>query len=165
MASGGVAYVYDPQGNLAENLNTEMVELEKFDDDDVEWLRGILTAHHEATDSRRGAAHPGRLAATGGRFREGDAARLQARAGHSRRSNESARTWTRRSWRLPVADPSGFFWKYTHREGPARRPVPLRLRDWKRSTRSSSAMPSSIRHRAAWTRGTCSATTAARWET
>jgi len=29
-----------------------------------------------------------------------------------------------------VADPSGFL-KHTHREGPARRPVPLRLRDWK----------------------------------
>ncbi len=29
-----------------------------------------------------------------------------------------------------MADPSGFL-KYTHREGPQRRPVPLRLRDWK----------------------------------
>jgi glutamate synthase (NADPH/NADH) small chain len=29
-----------------------------------------------------------------------------------------------------VADPSGFL-KYTHRETPTRRPVPLRLRDWK----------------------------------
>ena len=28
-----------------------------------------------------------------------------------------------------MADPSGFL-KYTHREGPQRRPVPLRLRDW-----------------------------------
>ena len=28
-----------------------------------------------------------------------------------------------------MADPSGFL-KYTHREGPRRRPVPLRLRDW-----------------------------------
>lgn len=29
-----------------------------------------------------------------------------------------------------MADPSGFL-KFTHREGPTRRPVPLRLRDWK----------------------------------
>jgi glutamate synthase (NADPH) small chain len=36
----------------------------------------------------------------------------------------------KRSWRRPVADPSGFL-KHTHRETPARRPVPLRLRDWK----------------------------------
>ena len=28
-----------------------------------------------------------------------------------------------------MADPSGFL-KYTHRELPKRRPVPLRLRDW-----------------------------------
>ena len=49
--SGGIAYVYDPDGKLAENLNTEMVELEEFDDADIEWLGGILTAHREATDS------------------------------------------------------------------------------------------------------------------
>src|SRR5271156_2456991 len=35
----------------------------------------------------------------------------------------------RRSWRPRMADPSGFL-KYTHRELPQRRPVPLRLRDW-----------------------------------
>ena len=41
-----------------------------------------------------------------------------------------ARMSTRRSWERPVADPSGFL-KYTRRETPKRRPVPLRLRDWK----------------------------------
>jgi glutamate synthase (NADPH) small chain len=40
------------------------------------------------------------------------------------------RTSTRRSWLPPVADPRGFL-KHTHRETPERRPVPLRLRDWK----------------------------------
>ncbi len=35
-----------------------------------------------------------------------------------------------RSWRPQVADPRGFL-KITHRETPQRRPVPLRLRDWK----------------------------------
>jgi glutamate synthase (NADPH/NADH) small chain len=35
-----------------------------------------------------------------------------------------------RSWRRPVADPSGFL-KHTKRELPTRRPVPLRLQDWK----------------------------------
>ncbi len=39
------------------------------------------------------------------------------------------KTSTRRSWRLQVADPTGFL-KYTNRETPQRRPVPLRLRDW-----------------------------------
>ncbi len=36
----------------------------------------------------------------------------------------------RRSWRPQVADPRGFL-KSTHRETPHRRPVDLRLRDWK----------------------------------
>lgn len=52
--SGGVAYVYDPDAQLPGRLNTEMVELDAFDDfdaDDVSWLRGILAAHAEATDS------------------------------------------------------------------------------------------------------------------
>jgi len=49
--SGGVAYVYDPQGNLASNLNTEMVDIEKLSDNDVESLHEMLAAHREATDS------------------------------------------------------------------------------------------------------------------
>ena len=49
--SGGVAYVYDPQGNLANNLNVEMVDIDEFGDDDIEWLHGMLVAHHNATDS------------------------------------------------------------------------------------------------------------------
>jgi glutamate synthase (NADPH/NADH) large chain len=49
--SGGIAYVYDPQGALPDNLNAEMVELEALDDDDVNWLRGMLVAHVDATDS------------------------------------------------------------------------------------------------------------------
>src|ERR1700750_896510 len=36
---------------------------------------------------------------------------------------------TRRSWRPRMGDPTGFL-KFTHRELPKRRPVPLRLRDW-----------------------------------
>jgi glutamate synthase domain-containing protein 3 len=49
--SGGIAYVYDPSGVLPDNLNAEMVELESLDDDDVEWLRDMLVAHVDATDS------------------------------------------------------------------------------------------------------------------
>ena len=37
---------------------------------------------------------------------------------------------TRRSWRRRMPDPKGFL-KYTKRETPQRRPVPLRLLDWK----------------------------------
>ncbi|MCV7343495.1 glutamate synthase large subunit [Mycolicibacterium rhodesiae] len=49
--SGGVAYVYDPDGKLPANLNTEMVDIDEFDDADVEWLRDIIVAHVDATDS------------------------------------------------------------------------------------------------------------------
>ncbi|PND58996.1 glutamate synthase large subunit [Mycobacterium sp. ENV421] len=49
--SGGIAYVYDPDGRLPANLNTEMVDIDEFDDADVEWLRDIIVAHVDATDS------------------------------------------------------------------------------------------------------------------
>ncbi|MCX2933440.1 glutamate synthase large subunit [Mycobacterium sp. CVI_P3] len=49
--SGGVAYVYDPESKLAGNLNTEMVDLDEFDDADIEWLRDMIVAHVDATDS------------------------------------------------------------------------------------------------------------------
>ena len=52
--SGGVAYVYDPQGELPSNLNGEMVELEALDSDDVEYLHGTIQAHVDATDSAVG---------------------------------------------------------------------------------------------------------------
>jgi glutamate synthase (NADPH/NADH) large chain len=52
--SGGIAYVYDRHGALSDNLNTEMVELERLDDDDVDWLKGMLVAHVDATDSAVG---------------------------------------------------------------------------------------------------------------
>ena len=52
--SGGVAYVYDPDGAFAENLNAEMVDLDALDDEDVDWLRGMIVAHVDATDSAVG---------------------------------------------------------------------------------------------------------------
>ena len=52
--SGGVAYVYDPDGQLPANLNTEMVDIDEFDDSDAEWLRDIIAAHTDATDSAVG---------------------------------------------------------------------------------------------------------------
>ena len=52
--SGGVAYVYDPDDALAANLNTEMVDLDEFDDADAEWLHDMLVAHVDATDSAVG---------------------------------------------------------------------------------------------------------------
>src|SRR3954454_38830 len=52
--SGGVAYVYDPDGELPDNLNIEMVEAEALDEEDVDYLHGIIAAHVDATDSAVG---------------------------------------------------------------------------------------------------------------
>ncbi len=52
--SGGVAYVYDPAGALPDNLNGEMVDLEACEDDDLDWLHAMITAHVDATDSAVG---------------------------------------------------------------------------------------------------------------
>ncbi len=52
--SGGVAYVYDPNRVLPDHLNSEMVELEKLDDGDFDWLYQVLTKHVDATDSAPG---------------------------------------------------------------------------------------------------------------
>jgi glutamate synthase (NADPH) large chain len=52
--SGGVAYVYDPDEELSNNLNTEMVDTETLDEDDAEYLHGIIQAHVDATDSAVG---------------------------------------------------------------------------------------------------------------
>ena len=52
--SGGVGYVYDPGNVLADNVNGEMVALESLDDEDTEFLRDIIAAHVDATDSAVG---------------------------------------------------------------------------------------------------------------
>ena len=52
--SGGMAYVYDPDGALPDNLNGEMVDLDGLDDTDLEWLHGMIAAHVDATDSAVG---------------------------------------------------------------------------------------------------------------
>jgi glutamate synthase (NADPH) large chain len=52
--SGGVAYVYDVDGTFTENLNAEMVDLDEMDDEDIDFLRGMITAHVDATDSAVG---------------------------------------------------------------------------------------------------------------
>jgi glutamate synthase (NADPH/NADH) large chain len=49
--SGGVAYVWDPDRALADNLNAEMVDLEGLDDLDTTWLVGAIFRHRDETGS------------------------------------------------------------------------------------------------------------------
>lgn len=49
--SGGIAYVFDPNRNLGERVNREMVELEPIDDEDSKWLSELLEDYFAATQS------------------------------------------------------------------------------------------------------------------
>ncbi|HTK16175.1 MAG TPA: glutamate synthase large subunit [Acidimicrobiia bacterium] len=49
--SGGFAYVWDPDHTLFLRMNRDMVDIDQLDDEDVDWLRGIITQHLEATGS------------------------------------------------------------------------------------------------------------------
>ena len=49
--SGGIAYVYDPDGQLPSNVNYEMVELEHVGGEDAEWLRATIARHGSFTES------------------------------------------------------------------------------------------------------------------
>ncbi|GAB19822.1 glutamate synthase large subunit [Gordonia effusa NBRC 100432] len=54
--SGGVAYVYDPQNALPDNLNRELVDVEELEADDVEFLENIIGQHRNETESPVAAA-------------------------------------------------------------------------------------------------------------
>ena len=49
--SGGVAYVYDPDGTFPLRVNREMVDLDRLTDEDRAWLTERLRMHHTETDS------------------------------------------------------------------------------------------------------------------
>jgi glutamate synthase (NADPH) large chain len=49
--SGGVAYVYDPDDVFATRVNSEMVDLDPLDDDDIEVLRDAVRRHEVETGS------------------------------------------------------------------------------------------------------------------
>ena len=52
--SGGVAYVYDRDGEFASRVNYELVEIEPLDDADLEWLKSTIEKHVEYTGSEVG---------------------------------------------------------------------------------------------------------------
>ncbi|MCU1426148.1 MAG: gltB [Actinomycetia bacterium] len=50
--SGGLAYVWDPDQTLYLRMNHEMVDIDPLDDEDVEFLRTVVTRHLEETGSQ-----------------------------------------------------------------------------------------------------------------
>ena len=53
--SGGIAYVWDPDGVFPGNVNYEMVDLEHVGGADEEWLRATVERHRELTGSEAAA--------------------------------------------------------------------------------------------------------------
>jgi glutamate synthase (NADPH/NADH) large chain len=49
--SGGIAYVYDPDGTFADKVNYGMVELEPLEDDDRSFLHDVVLRHRDLTGS------------------------------------------------------------------------------------------------------------------
>ena len=49
--SGGVAYVYDQDGNFADKVNPDMVDLETMTDEDMGILREYVEKHFQYTTS------------------------------------------------------------------------------------------------------------------
>ena len=49
--SGGIAYVYDPEGVFPPKVNLEMVDLEALDEADRDWLRDRISLHMVNTES------------------------------------------------------------------------------------------------------------------
>jgi putative tricarboxylic transport membrane protein len=52
LSMGGIAFVLDREGRFSERVNYEMVDLEVPDDDDRQWLTGLLTRFVAATGSQ-----------------------------------------------------------------------------------------------------------------
>ncbi len=51
--SGGIAYVYDIEGNFKSKCNLEMVKLKEINDHDTEIIKTLVTNHHKYTGSKR----------------------------------------------------------------------------------------------------------------
>jgi len=50
--SGGIAYVYDPDKKLKDNINMEMVEFDAMDDEDINNLKTYIGNHQKYTGSK-----------------------------------------------------------------------------------------------------------------
>ena len=49
--SGGVAYVYDPEGVFPGQVNPDMVDLDPLDAEDIDLVHGLIRRHGEETES------------------------------------------------------------------------------------------------------------------
>lgn len=52
--SGGIAYVHDPDGTFKQRCNPGMVDIEKLELDDADWVYALIQKHVDETSSQRG---------------------------------------------------------------------------------------------------------------
>ncbi len=125
--SGGFAFVLDPDRSLFLRMNRDMVDLDVLDDeDDVVWLRSIVTQHLELT----GSAVAERLLSNWCEnvrmftkiFPKDYKRVLEAQRDAVERGVDS----TKQSWRPLVGETMRWFMKHD-RELPKRRPIPVRI--------------------------------------
>ena len=50
--TGGVAYVYDPDGEMERNINSSYVFIDELDEEDVEEIKRLITKHKAYTESK-----------------------------------------------------------------------------------------------------------------
>ncbi len=68
--SGGIAYVFDPDGSFDRRVNPEMVQIEKLDDDDTSFVHDLVERHVEHTGSEIGRRVLASWTVESGRFRK-----------------------------------------------------------------------------------------------
>ena len=141
--SGGIAYVLDEDGTFARRCNMELVDFEEIGPLDARELRELIAEHLKWTGIAGRRARAGRLGADPAPLRQGDAARLQARA----RRGSAARADARRGHRRP-----------RERALAESRPRPTEARPWARSAASSRSSASAS---TSATRASACATTSA----
>ena len=129
--SGGIAYVWDPAGPSHALVNPEMVDLEECDDDGRRpGSRRSSSRHRAETGSEvaeRVLARWPRAALSFAKVMPRDYRRVLEAMRAADGGRRAGRR--RRSWRRRMGKPTGFL--EAGRELPLRRPVPVRLRDWR----------------------------------
>ena len=131
--SGGIAYVYDPERTFGQRVNLDMVDVEPLDGEDSFLVRTLVERHARGDRLRRGGPPARALGARAARVRQGHAPGLPAHPrGHppgrgrgalGGRGRHGGRTGQR------MGKPTGFM--EFDRSLPRRRPVSVRLRDWR----------------------------------
>ena len=128
--SGGIAYVFDPAGDFGRRCNTQMVEVEALQDEDVDEVLRLIASPRALHQQRARRRYPRGVGRPRVHVRQSDAARLQARAaGRSARARRAPRAGLRGAGReSPVGKATGFI--EIARLKPPARPVDERVRDW-----------------------------------